>query len=72
MALFGNNWKEDSEKEGVSIFSHWKEEKGVENIPHETTPKIDVNFLLVNALRHLSNEDLKLLAESILERIPKQ
>lgn len=31
---------------------------------------VDVNFLLVNALRHLDNEQIKSLADSLYERIP--
>ena len=39
--------------------------------PKEVEPTVDVNFLLVNALRHLDNEQLKCLADAIYERIPK-
>ena len=39
--------------------------------PERVEMVVDVNFLLTNALRHLDDEQLKCLADSIYERIPK-
>lgn len=43
-------------------------------IPKQENEKVvhDVNFHLVNAIRLLDNEQLKYLADSIYQRIPKQ
>lgn len=39
---------------------------------HQDVPKVSVDMLLVNAMRHLDDEGMKLLAESLLDRLPKQ
>jgi hypothetical protein len=44
----------------------------VKENPNGNEVPIDVNFLLTNAIRHLDNEQLKSLADSIYERIPNK